>query len=192
MSLIQRAELGIFQKNETPKMPDSYIKEYGLDSYNSLMGIEHNENGTKLDDHSSTVNLGLINMESKSETDTRYEYSGLTVKEYIEIGLAILIVIGAARAIYRYLKKKKTKSSNKKKNQLKEIVVEATGSTQGMVLKPFKQTMPMQQRIQTATMSPNQQQKVDNQIVPLNMERENQIVTINLARFRLFLNTLYD
>ena len=47
-------------------------------------------------------------MESKSETDTRYEYSRLTVKEYIEIGLAILIVIGAARAIYRYLKKKKT------------------------------------------------------------------------------------
>ena len=69
--------------------------------------------------------------------------------------LAILIVIGAARAIYRYLKKKKTKSSNKKKNQLKEIVVEATGSTQGMVLKPFKQTMPMKHRIQTATMSPH-------------------------------------
>ena len=121
-------------------------------------------------------------MESKSETDTRYKYSGLTVKEYIEIGLAIIIVIGASRAIYRYLKKKKTKSSNKKKNQLKEIKVEATGSTQGMVLKPFKQTMPMQQRIQTATMSPNQQQKVDNQIVPVNIERENQIVPINMAR----------
>ena len=117
------------------------------------MGIEHDETGTKLDDHSSTVNLGLINMESKSETDTRCKYSRLTVKKYIEIGVAILIVIGAARAIYRYLKKKKTKSSNKKKNQLKEIVVEATGSTQGMVLKQFKQTMPMQLRIQTATTS---------------------------------------
>ena len=129
-------------------MHASYINEYGLHSYNSLMGIEHDENGTKLDDHSSTVNLGLINMETKSETDTKYEDSGLTVKEYIEIGLAILIVIGAARAIFRYLKKKKTKSANKK-NQLKELVVEATGSTQGMVLKPFKQTIPMQQKIQT-------------------------------------------
>ena len=91
------------------------------------MGIEHDETGTKLDDHSSTVNLGLINMESKSETDTRYEYSGLTVKEYIEIGLAILIVIGAVRAIYRYVKKKKIKSTNKRKNQLKDIMVEARG-----------------------------------------------------------------
>ena len=156
------------------------------------MGIEYDQTGTKLDDHSIKVNSGLINMESKTKTDTKYEYSGLTVKEYIEIGLAILIVIGAARAIYRYLKKKKTKSSNKKKNQLKEIVVEATGLTQGIVLKPFKQTMPMQQRIQTATMSPNQQQKVDNQRVLLNMERENQIVPINMARFPLFPNTLYD
>ena len=65
----------ICQKNETPEMHTNYIKEYGLDSYNSLMGIEHNENGTKLDYHSSTLILGLINMESKSETDTRYEYS---------------------------------------------------------------------------------------------------------------------
>ena len=78
------------------------------------MGIENDKTLTKLDDHSSTVNLGLINMETKSETDTTYENSGLTVKEYIEIGLAILIVIGAARAIFRYLKKKKTKSANKK------------------------------------------------------------------------------
>ena len=162
----------IFQRNETPEMHSKYIKENGLDSYNSLMGIEHDQTGTKLDDHSSTVNLGLINMENKTESDARCKYNGLTVKEYIEIGLAILIVIGAARAIYRYLKKKKTKSSNKKKNQLKEIVVEATGSTQGMVLKPFKQTIPIQQRIQTTTMSPNQQQKVENQIIPLNIERE--------------------
>ena len=52
-------------------------------------------------------------MENKTESDAKYEYNGLTVKKYIEIGLAILIVIGVARAIYRYLKKKKTKSSNK-------------------------------------------------------------------------------
>ena len=131
-------------------------------------------------------------MENKTESDARYEYNRLTVKEYIEIGLAILIVISAARAIYRYLKKKKTKSSNKKKNQRKEIIVEATGSTQGMVLKPFKQTMPIQQRIQTTTMSPNQQQKVENQIIPLNMERENQIVPINMLRLPLIPSASYN
>ena len=131
-------------------------------------------------------------MENKTESDARYEYNGLTVKEYIEIGLAILIVIGAARAIYRYLKKKKTKSSNKKKNQLKEIVVEATGSTQGMVLKPFKQTMPIQQRIQTSTMSPNQPHKMANQKIPVTMERENQIVPVNMSRLPLFSSALYN
>ena len=80
----------ICQQNETPEMHSKYIKENGLDSYNSLMGIKHDQTGTKLDDHSSTVNLGLINMESKTESDAKYEYNGLTVKEYIEIGLAIL------------------------------------------------------------------------------------------------------
>ena len=102
------------------------------------MGIENDKTHTKLDDHSSTVNLGLINMDTKSEKDTTYENSGLTAKEYIEIGLAILIIIRAARVIFRYLKKKKTKASNKKKNHLKELVVEATGPTPGIILKPFK------------------------------------------------------
>ena len=31
----------ICQKNETPDMHANYIKEYGLDSYNSLMGFKH-------------------------------------------------------------------------------------------------------------------------------------------------------
>ena len=62
----------ICEKDEAPQMHANYIKEYGLDSYNSLMGIKHDQTGTKLDDHSSTVNLGLINMESKTETDTKY------------------------------------------------------------------------------------------------------------------------
>ena len=52
-------------------------------------------------------------MESKTESDTKYEYNGLAFKEYLEIGLAILIVLVAARALYRYLKKRKSKTSNK-------------------------------------------------------------------------------
>ena len=74
-------------------MHANYIKQYGLNSYNALMGVDNDKTHTKLDDHSSTVNLGLINMETKSETDTMYENSGLTAKEYIEIALAILIVL---------------------------------------------------------------------------------------------------
>ena len=131
-------------------------------------------------------------MESKMESDNKYEYNGLTFKEYLEIGLAILVVLGAARAIYRYLKKRRTKTSNKKKNQLKEIVVEATGFTHGMMLKPLKQIIPIQPRIQTTTISPNQSQKMENQLVPVNMERENQLVPVNMSRLPLFSSALYD
>ena len=107
----------ICQRNETSDMHSKYIKENGIDAYNTLMGIKHDEPGTKLDNHSSTINLGLLNMESKTESDTKYEYNGLTFKEYLEIGLAILIILGAT-ALYRHLKKRRTKTSNKKKNQL--------------------------------------------------------------------------
>ena len=151
-------------------MHSKYIKENGIDSYNSLMGIEDDQLGTKIDDHSSTINLGLLNIKSKTESYTKYEYNGLTFKEYIEIGLAIVIVLGAARALYRYLKKRKTRTSNKKKNQLKEIEVEA--------------------RIQTTTMSPNQSQKMENQLVPVNIERKNQLVPVNKSRLPLFSSAL--
>ena len=174
-------------------MHANYIKQYRLDSYNALMGVDNDKTHNILDDHSSTVNLGLFKMETKSETDTTYENSGLTTKEYIEIALAILIVLGAARIIFRYLKKKKTKAAKKKKTQLKDLVVEAAGptqgmSTQGMFINPFKQALPIQQRIQI----PSQQQKIETQLVPINQEKENQIIPINMARLPLFPNTLYD
>ena len=103
-------------------MHTKFIKENRIEAYNELMGIEKGENGTKMDDHSSTINLGLLNMESKTESDTKNEYYGLTFKEYVEIGLAVLIVLYAGKALYRHLKKRRMKSSNKKKTQLKEIV----------------------------------------------------------------------
>ena len=62
----------ICEKDETPEMHAQYIKEFGLDSFYAIMGIDNNKTHTKMDDHSSTVNLGLINMETKSETDTMY------------------------------------------------------------------------------------------------------------------------
>ena len=142
----------ICEKDETPEMHANYIKEYGLNSYYALMGIDNNKTHTKLDDHSFTVNLGLINIETKSETDTMYESNSLTTRKYIEMALAILILLGAVRTIFRYLKKKKAKAAKKKKTQLKDLVVEAAGptqgmSTQGMFINPLKQALPIQQRI---------------------------------------------
>ena len=100
-------------------MHSKYIKENGIDAYNTLMGIKHDEPGTKLDNHSSTINLGLLNMESKTESDTKYEYNGLTFKEYSEMALAILTYLSAARALYRYLKKGGQKLLTKRRTNSK-------------------------------------------------------------------------
>ena len=114
-----------------------YIKQYGITSYYALMGVENDKTHNLFYDNSSNVNLGLFNIETKSETDTTIENSGLSIREYIKIALAIMIVLGAARIIFRYLKKTKTKAAMKKKNNLKELVVSATGPTQGVYIKPF-------------------------------------------------------
>ena len=71
----------------------------------------------------------------------------------------------------------------KKKNNIKELVVSATGPTQ-----PFNQSLPIQQRIQ----NPPQEQKIDTQLVPKNIQKDNQIVPISTARLPLFQNSYYD
>merc|ERR1712081_76721 len=96
-------------KDETTQMHVDYIKQNGLDAYYAIMGVDNDKTHKSFDDNSSNVNLGLFNIETKSETDTRIENSGLTIREYIEIALAIIIVLGAARIIFWYLKKEKTK-----------------------------------------------------------------------------------
>ena len=100
-----------------------YIKQNGLNAYYAIMGVDNDKSHNSFDDNSSNVNLGLFNIETKSETDTTIENSGLSIREYIEIALAIIIVLGAARIIFRFIKKKKTKAAMKKKNNLKELVV---------------------------------------------------------------------
>ena len=100
----------ISEKDETTKMHIDYIKQNGLDAYYAIMGVDNDKSHNSFDDNSSNVNLGLFNIETKSETDTTIENSELSKRKYIEIALAIIIVLGAARIIFRFIKKKKTKA----------------------------------------------------------------------------------
>ena len=97
----------ICEKDETTKMHIDYIKQNGLDANYAIMGVDNDKSHNSFDDNSSNVNLGLFNIETKSETDTTIENPGWSIREYIEIALAVIIVLGAVRIIFRFIKKKK-------------------------------------------------------------------------------------
>merc|ERR1711954_332629 len=175
-------------KDETTEMHMDFIKKIGLDVYYTIMGIENDKSHNLFDDNSSNVNLGSFNIETKNKTDTEIENSGLSIREYIEIAIAIIIVLGAIRIIFRYLKKRKAKAAMKKKTNLKELVVSATGPGQGVYLKTFNQQHPMKQMIQ----NPPQEQNLDTQLVPISPQKNNQIEPVNMARMPLFPNSYND
>ena len=112
----------------------------------------------------------------------------MSIREYIDIAIAIIIVLGAIRIIFRYLKKRKAKAAMKKKNNLMELVASAIGPAQGVYIKPFNQQLPIKQMIQ----NPQQEQNLDTQLVPINLQKDNQIVPNNMARLHLFQNYFYD
>ena len=87
-----------------------------------IVGFNTGDSAHTMDDHPSTYNVGLVNFDNKSETETENEFIGLSFKEYLEIAVAILIIIYAARRLMRHFIKKKKKSSAKKKTELKELV----------------------------------------------------------------------
>ena len=87
----------ICDNSETADTHKKIIKENGIDSYNRVMGFAHEESGHKMDDHSSTFNVGLLNLDNKSKSETENEFHGLSFKEYVEIALAILIIMYAGR-----------------------------------------------------------------------------------------------
>ena len=66
-----------------------FIKKNGLAAYYEVMGMEDKSNHNSFEDNSSNLNLGLINIESKNENDTEIHNSGLLVREYVEIAVAI-------------------------------------------------------------------------------------------------------
>ena len=83
---------------------------------------------------------------------------------------------------------KKTKAAMKKKNNLYELIVSASGPTQGVYINPFNQPLPIQQRNQ----NPPQDQRMDTQLVPINLQKDNQMIPINMARLPLFPNSYCD
>ena len=125
-----------------------YIKKHGLAAYYQVMGIEDDSNYNTFEDNSSNLNLGLINIESKNENDTEIHNSGLTVCEYVEIAVVIIIALGAIRIIYRFFKQRRAKAALKKKNSLKEMMTYVTVPTTGMFIKTVNQQIPMKEMSQ--------------------------------------------
>ena len=54
-------------KDKTTAMHIAYINKHGLAEYYKTMGVEDVSNHNTFEDNSSNLNLGLINIESKSE-----------------------------------------------------------------------------------------------------------------------------
>ena len=75
-----------------------------------------------------------------------------------------------------------------KAGNLKELVVSATGPGQGVFLKTFNQQLQMKQMIT----NPQQEQNFDKKLVPINQQKNNQIVPVNMARMPFFLNSYYN
>ena len=149
--------------------------------------MENESSHNSFDNNSSNVNLGLINIESKNETDTEIQNRGLSVREYVEIAVVIIIALGAIRTIYRYFKQRRAKSALKKKNNLKDILVSATGPGQGMFVKTINQQIPMKEMSQNP-----QEENLERQLVPVNQQKSNQILPVNVARMPLFPNSYYN
>ena len=82
-------------KDERTAMHVDYIKKHGLAAYYQVMGMEDDSNHSNFEDNSSNLNLGLINIESKNIYEMENYNSGLTVCEYIEIAVVIVIALGA-------------------------------------------------------------------------------------------------
>ena len=80
-------------KDETTQMHVDFIKKNGLDEYYAVMGMESETSHKSFDDNNLNVNLGLINIESKNETDTEIQNSGLSIHEYVEIAVVIIIAL---------------------------------------------------------------------------------------------------
>ena len=80
----------------------AYINKHGLEKYYQTMGIEPEEEHNSYEDNSKNLNLGLINIEQKSETDVENINTGLTVREWVEIAVLLIIAIGIIRVIYKF------------------------------------------------------------------------------------------
>ena len=128
-----------------------------------------------IDDHSRTVNVGLVNVESKEETTNNSEFSfNLHWKTFVEIAVGVLIILYLARRLVRYIKNKKEKSKKKKSMKLKEIVQDAHRPS-APTENPYSNTFPVAvSTIKNNSSFPNRdialkvlQEPMNSQIVPI-------------------------
>jgi len=122
----------ICKKSETHQTHVNFIKKHGMSKYNEVMGIGQdtpNESVDKsIDNHSSSFNLGLVNLESSSETEstTANVYEELTWRQILEITVGCMITIYIIVKIKQFMKKRSNKRKLSKSVKMSEIVKNAT------------------------------------------------------------------
>ena len=148
-------------------------------------GIEPEEQHNSYEDNSKNLNLGLINIEQKSETDVENINTGLTVREWVEIAILLIIAIGIIRVIYKFCMQRRKKSQIKKKKTLKEVMQSVTAPNQEMLIKTVTQ-------VPTKDLNPvPQQDNTERQIVPFVHEKP-MPVNVNVSRLPLFPTSYYS
>ena len=110
---------------------------------------------------------------------------GLSTREWLEIGVILIIILGILRVIYRYCRKKnkksKKKSQNKKKEVLKEVIESVNTPNQEMMLKTITTQVPAKI---------TSQENAENQIVPYG---EKQMpISVNVSRLPMFPSSFYS
>ena len=163
----------------------AYINKHGLEKYYQTMGIEPEEEHNSYEDNSKNLNLGLINIEQKSETDVENINTGLTVREWVEIAVLLIIAIGILRVIYKFCMQRRKKSQIKKKKTLKEVMQSVTAPNQEMLIKMVTQ-VPAKE-FNTVP----QQENNEKQLVPYIQERP-MPVSVDVSRLPLFPSSYYS
>ena len=175
----------ICERDRTHSMHIEYIKNHGLDQYYKTLGVEKEEQRNSFEDNSKSLNLGLINIEEKNESDVENINVGLSTREWLEIGVLLIIVLGILRVIYRYCMKKKKKSEkksqSKKKEVLKEVIESVNTPNQEMMLKTITTQVPAKI---------TNQENTEKQVVPY-VEKQ-MPVSVNVSRLPLFPSSFYS
>ena len=150
------------------------------------MGVEDVSNHNSFEDNSSNLNLGLINIESKSKSNVENINTGLTVREYVELAVVLIIALSAIRIIYKFCMKRRKKSQMKKKNTLKEVMRSVTVPNQEMLVKTVTQQIP------TKEINPvPQENNIERQIVLISHQKTVP-VNVNVSRLPIFPASYYN
>ena len=94
----------ICAKNETPELHSKYIDQHGIQKYYEVMGMPLPAAGKPtIDDHSKTINLGLVNVDTKTETTNSNQFMvDFNWKMLVEIAVGLLIILYVTRCLVSY------------------------------------------------------------------------------------------